>query len=71
VATYGISLSQNLAFNSFKELIEKFTTKNKEKLRINDTDDFLRYQFEEKENWQPIPLDHLDLRIKEEKENDQ
>lgn len=70
VATYGISLSQNLAFNSFKELIEKFTTKNKEKLRINDTDDFLRYQFEEKENWQPIPLDNLDLRIKEEKEND-
>lgn len=71
VATYGISLSQNLAFNSFKELIQRITTRNKEKLRINDTDDFLRYQFEDKENWQPIPLDNLDLRIKEEKRRDQ
>ncbi|AFL86126.1 hypothetical protein Belba_3634 [Belliella baltica DSM 15883] len=71
VATYGISLSQNLAFNSFKELIERITNKNKEKLRINDTDDFLRYQFEENENWKPIPLDNLDLRIKEEQRQDQ
>lgn len=71
VATYGISLSQNLAFNSFQELLKKITSKNKEKLRINDNDDFLRYQFEDKENWQAIPLDNLDLRIKEEKKMEQ
>ncbi|MCH7411234.1 translocation/assembly module TamB [Belliella sp. DSM 111904] len=59
VATYGISVSQNLAFNSFKELLDRITKKNREKLRINDTDDFLRYQFENKENWKPIPLDNL------------
>ncbi|WP_076502357.1 translocation/assembly module TamB domain-containing protein [Belliella pelovolcani] len=63
VATYGISVSQNLAFNSFKELVDRLTRKNKEKLRINDTDDFLRYQFEDQENWKPIPLDNLERKV--------
>ncbi len=63
VATYGISISQNLAFNSFKELVDKITKRNKEKLRINDTDDFLRYQFEDQKKWTPIPLDNLERKI--------
>jgi hypothetical protein len=63
VATYGVSVSQNLAFNSFSELWDKIRNKENEKLRINDTDDFLRYEFEEKEGWKPIPLDNLDKRV--------
>ncbi|MCH7403414.1 translocation/assembly module TamB domain-containing protein [Belliella kenyensis] len=62
VATYGISVSQNLAFNTFKELIDRITKRNREKLRINDTDDFLRYQFENQENWKQIPLDNYPQR---------
>lgn len=65
VATYGVSVSQNLSFNSFGELWDKIRRKEKEKLRINDTDDFLRYQFEDniEQNWQRIPLDNLDKRV--------
>ncbi|MDX5478873.1 MAG: hypothetical protein LPJ98_10490, partial [Cyclobacteriaceae bacterium] len=65
VATYGVSVSQNLSFNSFGELWDKIRRKEKEKLRINDTDDFLRYKFEEniEQNWQRIPLDNLDKRV--------
>lgn len=62
VATYGVSVSQNLAFNSFGELWDKIKSKDREKLRINDTDDFLRYEFEEELNWKPIPLNDLDKR---------
>ncbi|WP_373495394.1 translocation/assembly module TamB domain-containing protein [Aquiflexum sp.] len=62
VATYGVSVSQNLAFNSFGELWERIKSKDREKLRINDTDDFLRYEFEEGLNWKPIPLNDLDRR---------
>ncbi len=64
VATYGVSVSQNLAFNSFGELWDKIFNRENEKLRINDTDDFLRYEFElEQENWKTIPLKNLDQRV--------
>jgi hypothetical protein len=63
VATYGVSVSQNLSFNSFGELWDKITNKEKEKLRINDTDDFLRYQFKEENDWRPIPLENLNKRV--------
>jgi hypothetical protein len=62
VATYGVSVSQNLAFNSFGELWEKIKSKDRKKLRINDTDDFLRYEFENGLNWKPIELDDLNKR---------
>ncbi|MFD2034704.1 translocation/assembly module TamB domain-containing protein [Belliella marina] len=65
VATYGISVSQNLAFNTFTELFQRITKKKNEKLRINDTDDFLRYQFENEQNWKNIPLENLEEKIKE------
>jgi hypothetical protein len=63
VATYGVSVSQNLSFNSFSELWSKIRQKENEKLRLNDTDDFLRYEFEEQNGWRPIPLDNLDKRV--------
>jgi len=62
VATYGVSVSQNLAFNSFGELWEKIKSNERKKLRINDTDDFLRYEFENGLNWKPVELDDLDKR---------
>jgi hypothetical protein len=62
IATYGISVSQNLAFNSFKELWDKIKSRERALLRVNDTDDFLRYRFEEEQNWNPIPLNDLNLR---------
>jgi hypothetical protein len=63
VATYGMSISQNLSFNSLRELFEKIRNKDRDKLRINDTDDFLRYQDENQLNWSPIQLNELDKRI--------
>ena len=63
VATYGVSVSQNLSFNSFGEIWDKIRSKEKERLRINDTDDFLRYQFEEENGWRPIPLENLENRV--------
>ncbi|EFQ79255.1 translocation/assembly module TamB domain-containing protein [Algoriphagus machipongonensis] len=63
VATYGVSLSQNVSFNSFSELFQKLTRKKDEKLRINDTDDFLRYNYEDGERWTPINLDNIENRL--------
>ncbi len=63
VATYGVSVSQNVAFNSFSELFKKLTRKKEEKLRINDTDDFLRYNYENGEKWTPINLENLENRL--------
>lgn len=63
VATYGVSVSQSVSFNSFSELFNKITRKKKEKLIINDQDDFLRYQFENKEEWKPIKLDNIEERL--------
>ncbi len=63
VSTYGVSLSQSVSFNSFSELFNKITRKSKEKLIINDQDDFLRYQLENKEEWKPIKLDNIEERL--------
>ncbi|SFU18171.1 Family of unknown function [Algoriphagus locisalis] len=63
VSTYGVALSQSVSFNSFSELFNKITRKKKEKLIINDTDDFLRYRFEDKEEWKPIQLDNIEERL--------
>ena len=63
VATYGVSVSQNVSFNSFSELFEKLTRKKEERLRINDTDDFLRYNFENSDKWRPINLENLENRL--------
>lgn len=63
VSTYGVSVSQSVSFNSFSELFKKITRKKKEKLIINDQDDFLRYQFEKKEEWKPIQLDNIEERL--------
>jgi hypothetical protein len=63
VSTYGVSLSQSVSFNSFSELFNKITRKKKEKSIINDQDDFLRYQFENKKDWKPIKLDNIEERL--------
>mgnify|MGYP003630808113 CR=1 FL=1 len=63
VSTYGVSVSQSVSFNSFSELFSKITRKKKEKLIINDQDDFLRYQFENKEEWKPVQLDNIEKRL--------
>jgi hypothetical protein len=63
VTTYGVSLSQNVSFNSFNELFKKITGKKEAKLRINDTDDFLREDYENGEKWTPINLDNLEERM--------
>lgn len=63
VATYGVSLSQNVSFNSFRELFKKITGKKEAKLRINDTDDFLREDYQNGEKWTPIDLDNLEERM--------
>jgi len=63
VATYGVALSQNVAFNSFSELFQKLTRKKEEKLRINDTDDFLRYNYQNGDKWTPINLENLENRL--------
>lgn len=63
VTTYGVSLSQNVSFNTFSELFKKITGKKEAKLRINDTDDFLREDYENGEKWTPIKLDNLEERM--------
>ncbi|UCS95380.1 translocation/assembly module TamB [Echinicola marina] len=47
VNTYGVSVSQTLLFSTIKELFQNISKKKKEKLLINDTDDFLRYDYQE------------------------
>ena len=63
VATYGVSVSQNLSFNSFGELWDRIKNKEKQRLRINDQDDFLRYKNDEEEDWKNIPLDSLQSKV--------
>jgi hypothetical protein len=62
VSTYGVSISQSVSFNSFSELFSKLTRKKKDKLIINDQDDFLRYQLENKD-WKPLELDNIEERL--------
>ncbi len=42
--TYGVSVSQNLNFSSFRELFQNITRRNQPQL-LRDDDDFLRYDF--------------------------
>ncbi len=63
VSTYGVALSQNVSFNSFSELFNKITRKRKERLRINDTDDLLRYDYQDGEKWIPINLEEVENKI--------
>jgi hypothetical protein len=61
VSTYGISLSQNVSFNNFSELFKKITGKKAAKLRINDSDDFLREDYYQNgEKWTPIQLENME-----------
>jgi len=59
VNTYGVSVSQTLLFSSLKELFQNISKKKKERLLINDSDDFLKYnnQGETRLPEQPFP-DH-------------
>jgi hypothetical protein len=62
VLTYGASLTQNVSFNSFSELFKKITGRNSDKLNIVDSDDFLRVEYRDDENWKPLDLNDLPLR---------
>ncbi len=44
--TYGVSVSQNLLFSSFKELFQNIRRKNPPAQLFNDDDNSLRYNFE-------------------------
>lgn len=59
VLTYGASVTQNVSFNSFSELFKKITGKNSSKLTIMDNDDYLRDEYQDRENWKPLDLDNL------------
>jgi len=63
VATYGASFSQNVSFNSFSELFKKITRGTDEKLQINDSDDFLRYDYENGDKWNPVDLTPVENRL--------
>ncbi|GMQ33288.1 translocation/assembly module TamB domain-containing protein [Algoriphagus taiwanensis] len=59
VLTYGASLTQNVSFNSFSELFNIiFKKKNRNNL-TNDSDDFLRRDYQPDEDWKPIDLEKL------------
>ncbi|GAB3647408.1 translocation/assembly module TamB domain-containing protein [Echinicola sediminis] len=78
VNTYGVSVSQTLLFSSLKELFQNISKKKKERLLINDSDDFLRYDLEEetklpqapfpKEPADSLRINILETRPREEKE---
>ncbi|MDP2041416.1 MAG: translocation/assembly module TamB domain-containing protein [Algoriphagus sp.] len=59
VLTYGASITQNVSFNSFSELFKKLTGRNSEKLNIIDSDDFLREEYQDEENWKPLNLEDI------------
>lgn len=59
VLTYGASLTQNVSFNSISELFKKITGKNSDKLTITDSDDFLRYDYLDDQEWKPLDLENL------------
>ncbi|MFC3417610.1 translocation/assembly module TamB domain-containing protein [Algoriphagus hitonicola] len=61
VATYGVSLSQNISFNSFSELFRKITQKEEEEDDLReDSDNYLRYK---EEDWKPVKLDNIEERL--------
>jgi hypothetical protein len=61
VLSYGASVSQNVSFNSFNELFKKLARRKAERLKLQDSDDFLREDYGVKENWKPIKLENLPL----------
>ncbi|HSJ68586.1 MAG TPA: translocation/assembly module TamB domain-containing protein [Anditalea sp.] len=66
VVTYGVSLSQTLSFSSFQELFQQIGRRRRERLRINDIDDFLRYDFDNKINLNtPLPIEKDSIQIRE------
>ncbi|WP_268034429.1 translocation/assembly module TamB domain-containing protein [Algoriphagus sp. PAP.12] len=70
VATYGVSVSQNVSFNSFSELFEKITRKKQKADPLyEDSDNYLRYNRDGSENWKPINLDKIEERLDSLKQN--
>ena len=61
VLSYGASVSQNVSFNSFSELFKKLARRKAERLKLQDSDDFLREDYGVKEGWKPIKLENLPL----------
>ncbi len=61
VLSYGASVTQNVSFNSFTELFRKLARRKAERLKLQDSDDFLRDDYGVKENWKPINLENLPL----------
>ncbi len=59
VLTYGASLTQNVSFNSFSELFKKITRGKADRMIISDTDDFLRDEYRENQEWKPLDLEDL------------
>lgn len=60
VSTYGVSLSQNVSFNNFKELFKKITSRKTSELLLNDSDYILRDDYENGEKWTPIKLENME-----------
>ena len=59
--TYGASVTQNVSFNSFSELFKKITGRKAAKMTQNDSDDFLRDDYQGDGDWKPIDLDKLPI----------
>lgn len=64
ITTYGVSLSQNVSFNSFSELFRKITRKNEEKDQEKGEGrgdgEYLKNQ---EEDWQIINLDDVEQKL--------
>lgn len=60
VSTYGVSLSQNVSFNNFKELFKQITRKKTAQLLLNDSDYTLKDDYENGEKWTPIQLEDME-----------
>ncbi|HAS60109.1 MAG TPA: translocation/assembly module TamB, partial [Algoriphagus sp.] len=70
VNTYGVSISQNVSFNSFSELFQKITRKKQKADPLyEDSDNYLRYNQDSEENWKPINLDNIEERLDSLKED--
>jgi hypothetical protein len=67
VLSYGASVTQNVSFNSISELFAKIARRRVSRLAESDSDDFLRNEYGERENWTPITPEKFPKR---EPEND-
>ena len=61
VLSYGASVTQNVSFNSFTELFRKLARRKAERLKLQDSDDFLREDYGGMEEWKPLQLENLPL----------